>query len=187
MNHLIDCNIFCNLKLEKPAETIYFTKYKPYRVCGAKNPDFDRNSGLILDLKEGKEFAINWAFNMINPYLGKSFAITVVPSHDSLKMESPIKTLARRLVQAEPSRIDATGCLVRHTTIPKLAYGGDRSIDTHLKSIKVINPQIIQGIPVLVIDDVRTTGNSLSACVQLVKNFGAYIVKALAVSQTEGY
>ena len=161
--------------------------YHPYRIFGEKNPSFDKNSGLILDLKNGKASGINWAFTLINPFLGENFAITVVPSHDSQKTDSPIKEVARLLIKSGPNRIDATNCLVRHKTIPKLAHGGSRSINVHLESIQLCNIHLFAGRQILVFDDVQTSGNSLLACSKLLEDAGAFIVRSLSIAKTVGY
>jgi predicted amidophosphoribosyltransferase len=162
----------------------YLVDYQPYRIHGEKNPEFDKTSGLIMDLKDGKSSGIKWAFDLVNPFLGKNFSITVVPSHDSEKIDSPIKEVAKLLTKAGPNRIDATYCLVRHKTISKLAHGGTRSFHVHLESIRVVNQNLIKGRQVLVFDDVQTSGNSLLACAKLLENAGAAIVKTLSIAKT---
>ena len=66
-------------------------------------------------------------------------------------------------------------------------YENDRSIDVHLKSIRVENRELIQGKQVLVLDDVQTTGNSLQACLQLITEAGAAIARSLSIANTVGY
>jgi predicted amidophosphoribosyltransferase len=177
------CTIFC----DEDMESSYFVDYHPYRICGMRNPSFDQESGKILDFKEGHEHAIDWAFALISPCLGRNFAITIVPSHHAENIDSPVKRLAKKLCEAEVTRIDATDCIVRHTTINKLAHGGDRSIQVHLDSIRITKQELIVGRQVLVLDDVQTTGNSLKACVQLVTQAGAAVVRSLSIAQTVGY
>jgi predicted amidophosphoribosyltransferase len=184
MSNNLLCTIFSDQELNKKTNTIYFIDYHPYRICGIRNPCFDQQSGLILDFKEGYKHALEWAYSLINPCLGRNFAITIVPSHDTEKIDSPIKRLGKRLCAADSTRIDATDCLVRHTTINKLAHGGDRSLEVHFESIRVEQPELISGNQVLVLDDVQTTGNSLNACVQLVCNAGATVVRSLSIART---
>jgi predicted amidophosphoribosyltransferase len=88
------------------------------------------------------------------------------------------------MLLARRNRTDATACLIRHTTINKLATGGDRSIEVHLNSIKVQNPNLIKDKRILLIDDVTTTHNSLFACKQLLLEAGAAQVYCLALGQT---
>lgn len=181
------CTIFCDPEMNESDIPCYLITYYPYYIMGSPNPDFDKNSGLILDLKESKRRGIKWAFGLVNPHLGEDFAISVVPSHDAQKTDSPLKDLAKLLVKADSTRIDAADCLVRHTTIGKLAHGGERSVQVHLDSIRVVDSFIIEDKQVLVLDDVQTTGNSLRACVYLMKKAGARIVKALSIAKTAGY
>lgn len=44
---------------------------------------------------------------------------------------------------------------------------------------------LIKGKNVLLLDDVRTTGNSLSACKQVLEEAGALTVQCLALGQTQ--
>jgi predicted amidophosphoribosyltransferase len=159
----------------------YIWEYHPYR--GGYNPNFDDKSRTILDLKNGNQDAIEKVVNLIEPLLGTDFGIAVVPSHDPKKENSGIKQVARRLA-AKPGRTDLTDCLERIIEIPKLAHGGRRGIDVHLDSIIVNNPSQIRGKEILLLDDVRTSGSSLSACEQLLKGYGAKLVCCLAIAQT---
>jgi hypothetical protein len=55
-----------------------------------KNPFFDVFSGRILDLKEGKQSAVKYFYNLINEEICKDVTICVVPSSDADKKESGI-------------------------------------------------------------------------------------------------
>ena len=101
------------------------------------------------------------------------------------KVDTGLKRLVRRLVaNNDADRVDATSCLVRARHFDKLAHGGDRSIDVHLKSIVVVHEELIEDEEVLVLDDVTTSGNSLEACKQLLLQAGARRVQKLALGKT---
>jgi len=160
-------------------------EYQPYWIDRAnqeKNSKFDRDSRLILDIKENKPSAVEHFFGILDSILGEGFPIAIVPSSDPEKIDSGIRQIAIKL--AANSRIDATSCLVRHMKINKLSHGGDRSIEVHLNSIKVINTDIIRARKVLLLDDVMTSGNSLIACQKLLQKAGAFKVLRLALAQT---
>ena len=156
--------------------------YHPYRRHGEKNPNFDAYSGLLLDLKENKLRAIEHFREFLEERVREDVPIAVVPSHDPAKTTSGLRTLAERLAAAD--RIDATDCLVRAEKIDKLAHGGDRSIEVHLKTIQVAKPELIKGRDVLLLDDITTSGNSLLACQQLLLKAGAKRVQMLAFAKT---
>jgi predicted amidophosphoribosyltransferase len=158
--------------------------YFPYRnPDGSKNPTFTPFSGLILDLKEDKKRSEDVFFPVLNPIIKPRVPIVVVPSHDPKKTDSSEKKLGQKL--AKVGRIDATSCLQRTVQIESLHGGGDRSIETHLRSIRVINNEIIQGRHVLLLDDVTTSGNTFNACEQLLLESGASNVTCLALGKTK--
>src|SRR5262249_7014454 len=109
-------------------------------------------------------------------------AITIIPSSDPANMGAGIRVLAQHL--AKDQRIDATGCLVRYTAIPRLSSGGDRRISQHLQSIRVEPPVLVDGRLVFLLDDIATTGNSLCACKQLLLEAGAGVVKCIVLGRT---
>ncbi|MBD2078457.1 hypothetical protein [Leptolyngbya sp. FACHB-17] len=175
--------IFLNPAYNDLDSTISFGNYHPHKLSdGTKNPNFDKWSGRILDIKENRPGSIDFFFNHVNGLLSQNFAIAVVPSHNSEKVDSGIRRLAQEL--AKFGRIDATSCLIRHTTIDKLSSGGNRSLDVHLNSIGVKSLQIIGNREVLLLDDVTTSGNSLIACERLLKQAGVQVVQRAALGQT---
>lgn len=180
-------SIFKNPEWNYLDTRVYLGTYHPYRVWGAdgdkvKNPLFDAYSGLMLDVKENDAAAIEQIRRRLDAILAENIAVACVPSHDPAKLESGIRNLSRRI--AATNRIDATGCLVRTKKIAKLADGGDRSVEVHLGSIQVANPQVIHGREVLLLDDITTSGNSLIACQQLLMQAGAGAVQRMALALT---
>ncbi len=154
--------------------------YHPKRR--GSNKDFDERSRQILRLKDRDGQAIASFYKIIEPLLGSGFSVAVVPSRDATRTGSGIRDVAQRL--AVNGRSDATSCLVRHTTIPKLACGGDRRVEVHLGSISVVGAHLIRSREVLLLDDITTTGNSFRACRMLLEQNGAALVKCLALAQT---
>jgi predicted amidophosphoribosyltransferase len=178
--------IFVSLPLN--AHQIRFLgEYHPYRIVNdrgerIKNPKWTPDCSRILDLKERQPHAIQHFVERLDPKLLKDIALAYVPSHDATRTESGVRDVAREL--AARGRIDATGCLVRHTTIQKLATGGDRGIEVHLNSMHVVDAELIRGRAVLLLDDVTTSGNSLHAGQKLLLDAGAQVVKMLALAKT---
>ena len=91
--------------------------------------------------------------------------------------------LAQRIAH-EYRFIDATSCLQRVKTAQKSHRGNDRSEQKHLESIEICDVEKIADRPVLLLDDVVTTGSSLAACKQILLNNGAKDVECLALGRT---
>jgi len=156
----------------------------------------DKHSKAILNIKyrhdddpdpqpwkqRNKTIALSNFHRRLDSMLSREIAIAVVPPHEPSSSPSGIQELARRL--AVNGRIDATRCLVRHKTIPKQAAGGARSLDRHLRTIRVEHEELIIGREVLLLDDVSTTGRSLEACKRLLLDAGAAAVKCAALGKT---
>lgn len=164
--------------------TSYFVDYHSYWLPnGEINPEFSKhNCGVILDLKEGKEYAVNHFYNATTSHIPNGLPIVIVPSSNSENINTGIKKLGQLL--AKNGRIDATSCLVRHTTIPKAAKGGPRNVQSHLNSINVQNVHLIKGKSVILLDDVTTSGSSLDACEELLIRAGASEVLKFAIANT---
>lgn len=161
--------------------------YRPYYMPdGSINPEFrkEKLSGLILDLKEKRPEALDYFFNMINDEICENITICVVPSHSkSTTNESGIALLARRLA-ASKNRIDKVDFLIRDKNILKLSTGGLRNEFVHKNSI-IANPCMsIKGDVILLIDDITTSGTSLTACKQILMGNGASRVAMFALGET---
>ncbi|WP_426491268.1 ComF family protein [Hymenobacter sp. 102] len=165
-----------------PSDIIALGVYHPYR--GGSNPAFDKFSSLILSLKNQNSEGLIHFLDQLAPLFRTDIAIAVVPSHDPAKTTSGMKILAKALVN-NTTRIDAVDCLRRVVKVEKLATGGNRSVQKHLDSIQVQQPELIEGRAVLLLDDVTTTHNSLIACRTLLLNAGAASVQAYALAQTQ--
>lgn len=158
--------------------------YTRYKLMGGDPADWPEHSSMILNLKKRYSSAVDYFFGHLEPRVKKAEAVAAVPGHDAASTTaSGICLLGRRLAGSSEC-VDATGCLVRHTTIAKKATGGDRSIEVDLASIEVRQPDLIYGRKVLLLDDVKTSGNSLLACRQLLLQAGAAKVVMVAMGRT---
>lgn len=177
--------VFRNEEYNGTGEIIVYGYYHPYwddKDAGIRNKNFDFFSRKILDLKCGKESAIKYFYDMIDPEINSGVTICVVPSSDPDNIDSGISKLGSML--ASNGRKDLVYYLRRHTPITKLAYGGNRSMDVHYKTIDTLERIDITGEIILLMDDVTTTGNSLRACRDILIDRGANDVEMLALGQT---
>jgi predicted amidophosphoribosyltransferase len=161
--------------------------YRPWKwhtEIGGNRFDYPAFSGLILDLKDRKQRGIKHFTELLAPDLRGGFAIAHVPSSTATKTETGIRDLARAIA-LQNSCTDATECVVRHTTIPKAAKGGERSIEVHLGSLRIEKTSLVNGRDVLLLDDVTTSGCSLIASRQLLLKAGAKSVTMVALGRTD--
>ncbi|MBQ9198841.1 MAG: hypothetical protein IJ141_01500 [Lachnospiraceae bacterium] len=78
--------VFSNPLWNDTGEIIVYSNYHKYwldKERKIKNPLFDIFSGRILDLKEGKQSAIQYFYNLLDPEICSDVTICVVPSSDS--------------------------------------------------------------------------------------------------------
>lgn len=164
-------------------DIIYLRYYYPKTTYGgySLNPEFDDYSNLILRLKDSNLGAIEYFFEILDNLLAKNIILCSVPSSIPNK-NSGMQNLVKLL--SEENRIDATECLLRHTQVDKLSYGGNREISIHLNSIRVDYEHLIEGKEVLLLDDVLTSGNSMRACKQLLYESGVEKVRCLVLGKT---
>lgn len=176
--------VFVRESLNGTGEIVVYSNYHKYwldRERKIKNPLFDMFSGRILDLKDGKESAIQYFYEILDKEICTDVSICVVPSSKADNLDSGIARLGIKL--AENGRRDRVYFLRRDHTIEKLATGGNRSIETHSKSIVTLEDMSVQGEVVLLMDDVTTTGNSLYACREILLQNGAEEVEMLALGK----
>lgn len=136
---------------------------------------------LINALTEDRQWSIKRLFALLDPMLEADVAIAVVPTHLAYQAFWPMRTLAMQL--AEQGRGDASSCLVRHTTIRRITFGGPSTRALHRRTIRVENPHLVAGKPVLLLDDIAKSGASLSACREMLYEAGAAVVQAMALGR----
>lgn len=176
--------VFVNKEWEESEGIVIYSNYHRYwqnKELRIKNPYFDVYSGKILDLKEGKQAAVKYFYNLLNEEICEGVTICVVPSSNADKTESGIGMLEDML--AANGRVNKVYYLRRTETIDKLAYGGNRNKEIHMKTISTIEDVDISGEIVLLMDDVTTTGNSLYACKGILLQHGAKSVKMFALGK----
>lgn len=137
----------------------------------------------LLDaLSSERKWPLKRLYAQLNPMLTPGIAIAVVPPHRAYQAFWPLRTLAQMLA-AQGSRIDATRCLVRRTTIRRIIYGGPSTRALHRQTIQVEDRALVSGRSVLLLDDIAKSGASLVACRELLEEAGASTVQALALGR----
>lgn len=135
----------------------------------------------INELNRGRRWVLKRLFERLDPMLEKDIAVAVVPSHDPFQDTPPIRELARMLAANE--RIDATGCLVRHTKIKRIVYGGPSYRSLHRQTISVVDAPLLRERNVLLLDDIAKSGASLRACAEILDEAGARQVQPMALGR----
>ena len=169
------------------------TDYHPYWLPGhVQNPNVDQNSRYIMDLKDSDNRNFNLAVkhytqscvSALNKLVEKDqeLQIAIVPSHKagmhSEGLEAIFNGIGKHRTISYQSEF-----LTRTKTIEKLRDGGDRDIKVHLDSI-VVAQKPDPEIPVMILDDVMTSRNSLEACSKLIRDQGINVVFGVALGKT---
>jgi len=127
------------------------------------------------------------AFQFFLPSLVRAIPVgwdvAAVPSHKA-GGASGIQQLAAAFASTVGAK-DLTGALSRSKTIMELHNGGDRSAETHFRSVAV--KCSVRGRRIVLLDDVTVTGYSLLACRTLLLKAGATRVKMLALARGKLY
>lgn len=156
-----------------------------------RNPKFNEQSAIILDIKNCGETASRAVEEFIHSLLSKITEesdasieiVAAIPGHQAHSISQGLVDLTHAI--ADQLYIVAMPTLLTRTkTIEKLSQGGNRSVLVHQDSMTVVGQHNVIGKSILLIDDVRTTGNSLTAGANLLLQAGAKAVHILAIGQT---
>lgn len=172
------CNIFINE--EKKELGIYIQSRYHDDERYIKQIQFSKK---IWDFRNSETTSMIYFENLIDDLLTEeSFVLVCVPSHEAGN-KNEVHELVSRLAEYG-QRIDGSNCLIRYKTVESVKHGGDRSLSTHRNSIEVGSHELVFRRSILLIDDITTTGNSLSACKSILENAGAFEVKTLVLGRT---
>lgn len=153
-----------------------------FQPNAAKIRDHVAWTRLINALGEDRQWPLKRLWGMLDPMLSPGIALAAVPPHRAYQAFWPIRALAQRLA-ASQGRVDATPCLVRHTTIRRIIFGGPSTRALHRETIRIEEPDLVQGRRVLLLDDIAKSGASLIACREMLLDAGADAVQAVALGR----
>ena len=172
---------------DKIRDTLFWLDdYHAYRFPnGTKNPSFNNFGRLILDLKESDCPKHTRAVNVLTRQLNNSltdfftlsepFFVAIIPSHQKNTVSQGLRSIVKTLKNSYNIQ-NSNNLLIRHTSIVKLARGGNRSVEVHLNSIRIRPNILTKRSKVLLLDDITTTGNSFEACKSILQNAGAGLI-----------
>lgn len=167
--------------------------YHPYRKDGEHNPSRNNDTYKIMDLKNpearnhvlavnhfGEKF--NAGLHRLLDFLGtNTIQIAIIPSSTAGKRSKGLESILLHVKDA--NLMYNPNFLVRTETIQAAHEGGVRSIERHLGTIAVtVTPD--PDIPLIIFDDVATTGVSFDACKQILKEVGVKQVYMVAIGRT---
>ena len=183
------------LMAESPAEawvTVFCQRtYNPYQAYGRRNPAFRGSPGLdgrLLDFKQRDARAIKSETAVLLAAVKQldvdDAILVIIPGHEAAASNdgTPLACAAATIASATGFTA-ASDSLIRTTSIEKLAKGGNRSIEVHLNSMELSEPDIISGETVVILDDIVTSGNSIAAARQLLEVASASRIAAVAVGR----
>jgi hypothetical protein len=166
-------------------ETLLRESPASYHAAAPINPvAIRRNLGwttLINALNADRRWPVKRLFERLDTMLEPEIGIAVVPTHLAFQAFWPMRTLARQL--ADHERVDATSCLVRHTTIKRITFGGPSTRALHRQTIRLERQELVAGRRVLLLDDITKSGASLLACREMLLEAGAVTVQAMAIGR----
>lgn len=167
--------------------------YNPWWKDGERNPDRNDDTRRIMDLKNPEAYNHQAAIN----YFGAKFTagtrkimgyldidqvqIAVVPSSKVGKRSVGLEGVIGHANQGEV--VYNPLFLVRIKDIDSAHEGGIRSKQQHIETIEV---QVVPNpdIPLVLLDDVATTGTSFDACEQILRDAGVKEIYTVALGKT---
>jgi predicted amidophosphoribosyltransferase len=164
----------------------YHPKLNYHEDYSCKNHNFNEFSHLILELKERRYTAIDYFKDILIKLLeDEEVTITTVPPHLAFESNSGVRDLASCLVKSKKKYVDAVNCLERVTKVNKYSpVKGCRSEQEHFDSIMVTDRTLIKNKNIILMDDILTSANSVTACKRLLHNAGAKEIKILCLGKT---
>ena len=167
----------CKLEFIGRLPVFFYDYYEP--SSGGYANAFSR---LIWAYKDKMGNAIEAVTKIFIQVFNKDFTITCVPS-SMVGNISALPQVIKRLPQGY-NIIDATSCLERVQSIQSAHHGGTRSAFLHKETIQLKNKELIEGKNVLLFDDIVTTGSSMSACCDILRQANPKSIVCFCLGRT---
>jgi hypothetical protein len=145
-----------------------------------KNPAFDQYSQHVLNLKfpntQWFKGSVIYCANHLIKFLKANHAgveraeFLIVPSSTQGNTSVALDRIATAIAKGDKRFSYRPGALSRTKTIAKLATGGDRSVGVHLASMDYKHDAASPPVKII-LDDVATSGNSLSGAIMVVQQY----------------
>lgn len=141
----------------------------------------------LLDFKDGKRVAQDWAIRFVGNALGgktrKDTVLVCIPGHD-------YKTTERRYGRFSEEVCMMCGC---ENGMPYIHVGDNMGKPSHLRRFRSkedalahvqVDKGFFRGKKVIVFDDITTTGRTYNKMAEILCNAGANIIGALFLAKT---
>lgn len=116
--------------------------------------------------------------------LDRQVQVAIVPSHTAGRVSPALQAVVNEITRRHRT-LSSLLLLERTVDVPSAhEENGDRSIPHHMQTISVISRNLRPNIPIILLDDVTTTGGSMSACYHLLKQAGATEIYPIALLET---
>jgi hypothetical protein len=154
--------------------------YEPVRG----RSEVPQTTSQIIDFKDNVKNLVQHYAEILDTIIGSNVIVCCAPSH-SIDGWGDSLLETTRYLGGRKGRTALPNLLRRHQfTRKRTRPGSNRSLQTNLNSIEVTDASSIADRPVVVIDDVTTSGNTLLACSELLWEAGCNCVGAIALGQT---
>ena len=146
--------------------------------------DSDMHSDQILKFKDGEQRWVSYYTKELDNIIAANTVICCAPSHNKDNwgpgLEQTIRILGGQKKRRPLPR------LLRRTkdTQKRTERGSDRSKKLNRETIEVSQATAIKNEPVVIIDDVTTTGSTLEVCAELLWAAGCNCVGAIAIGRS---
>lgn len=170
----------------KDGDIAYFCEYLP-QGAGNRRYFYDRRSDeYVLSFKHNDLRTVEQVGAALLPLLGDDFVVAAIPSSDKDKngMTAPFNLIRYLIANGGNRFADGSSCVYRHTSKPSSHGEGNRDFSLMKNTIEIRNVGVFYNRDVLLIDDIVTTGTSIKAVSELLKENGARSVISFVVGKT---
>ena len=165
----------------RPFEIASIHKYFPKKDFRS---DLDTHSAGILEFKNGNQEWVERYTAELDAIIAANTVICCAPSHDRGRW-GPSLVRAIEILGSTQGRQAMPELLFRNKfTRRRSEPNSDRSKDLNRETIEVRQAASIKNKPVIVIDDVTTTGSTLAVCAEKIWYAGCNCVGAIAIART---